>query len=222
MTTEQDLSTNNAVPVIAILRGVRPDEVVDIATALYEAGIRSIEVPLNSPSPLESISRLSKAFGVTAGSSKCVVGAGTVLTPADVDAVHQNGGGLIVTPNTEPAVIERAVALKLDVVPGFATPSEAFRALQAGARSLKLFPASTYGPVHIKALRDVLPKGIKLFAVGGVGAANLTPWLEAGIDGIGVGGELFRPGYTSDDVSKRATALVSAWRAATAARTAKP
>jgi len=209
--------TNESVPVIAILRGVRPEEVVAIATALYDAGIRSIEVPLNSPSPLESISRLSKAF-----SDKCVVGAGTVLTPADVSAVHANGGGLIVTPNTDPAVIESAVALKMDVVPGFATPSEAFRALQAGARSLKLFPASTYGPVHIKALRDVLPKGIKLFAVGGVGASNLTPWLEAGIDGIGVGGELFRPGYTPEEVSKRAHALVNAWRTATAARNAKP
>jgi len=196
---------------------VRPDEVLNIATALYDAGIRSIEVPLNSPSPLESISRLSQAF-----TNKCVIGAGTVLTAADVDAVHQSGGGLIVTPNTEPTVIERAVALKMDVVPGFATPSEAFRALQAGARSLKLFPASTYGPVHVKALRDVLPKGIKLFAVGGVGSSNLKPWLDAGIDGIGVGGELYRVGYTPEEVSKRASALVAAWRAATAARNAKP
>jgi 2-dehydro-3-deoxyphosphogalactonate aldolase len=214
MTTDSSLQS---VPVIAILRGVQPDEVIAIATALFDAGVRSIEVPLNSPSPLESISRLSKAFG-----DKCAIGAGTVLTPADVEAVKQSGGKLIVTPNTDPAVIERAVALHLDVVPGFATPSEAFRALQAGARSLKLFPASTFGPGHIKALRDVLPKGIKLFAVGGVGASNLTPWLDAGIDGIGVGGELYRPGYTPDEVSKRAAALVTAWRSATAARNTKP
>jgi 2-dehydro-3-deoxyphosphogalactonate aldolase len=213
---------SDPVPVIAILRGVRPDEVIAVASALVDAGIRSIEVPLNSPSPLESISRLSKAFADHGTGDPCLIGAGTVLTPADVDAVAQSGGKLIVTPNTDPAVIERAVALKLDVVPGFATPSEAFRALQAGARSLKLFPASTFGPVHIKALRDVLPKGIKLFAVGGVGALNLTPWLEAGIDGIGVGGELFRPGYTPEEVSKRAAALVQAWRTAAAARNAKP
>jgi len=208
--------TTQSVPVIAILRGVQPDEVLDIAMALHDAGICSIEVPLNSPSPLDSISRLAKALD-----GRCIIGAGTVLTPADVEAVYQSGGKLIVTPNTDPAVIERAVALQLDVVPGFATPSEAFRALQAGARSLKLFPASTYGPGHIKALRDVLPKDIKLFAVGGVGAANLGPWLEAGIDGIGVGGELFRPGYTAGEVSKRAEALVAAWRAAAVARNAK-
>jgi 2-dehydro-3-deoxyphosphogalactonate aldolase len=205
------------VPVIAILRGVQPVDVVNIGTALYDAGIRSIEVPLNSPEPFESITRLSKAFG-----SKCLVGAGTVLNADDVDKVRQSGGGLIVTPNTDPAVIERAVALNLDVVPGFATPSEAFRALQAGARTLKLFPASTYGPSHVKAIRDVLPKTIKVFAVGGVGAANLTPWLEAGIDGIGVGGELYRPSYTSEEISRRAIALVAAWQAATAARNAKP
>jgi len=208
--------TTQSVPVIAILRGVRPDEVLDIAMALHDAGIHSIEVPLNSPSPLDSISRLAKSLD-----GRCVIGAGTVLTPADVEAVYQSGGKLIVTPNTDPAVIERAVALQLDVVPGFATPSEAFRALQAGARSLKLFPASTYGPGHIKALRDVLPKDVKLFAVGGVGAANLDPWLEAGIDGIGVGGELFRPGYTPGEVSKRAEALVTAWRNAAVARNAK-
>ena len=204
-------------PIVAILRGVRPDEVVDIASALYDSGIRNIEVPLNSPDPLNSIARLAAAFG-----DRCLCGAGTVLKPADVEAVHASGGRLIVTPNTDPAVIECAVALKLTVVPGFATPTEAFRALQAGARALKLFPASTYGPVHLKALRDVLPKGLQVLAVGGVGAANLTPWIEAGIDGIGVGGELFRPGYSPADVAKRAAALVAAWQAAAAARNAKP
>jgi 2-dehydro-3-deoxyphosphogalactonate aldolase len=205
------------VPIIAILRGVRPEEVVDVASALFDSGIQTIEVPLNSPDPLRSIKLLAGALG-----DRCVCGAGTVLSPADVEAVHANGGRLIVTPNTNPAVIEHAVALKLTVVPGFATPTEAFRAVQAGARTLKLFPASTYGPVHLKAMRDVLPKDLQIFAVGGVGAGNLTPWIEAGIDGIGVGGELYRPGHTPEDVARRAATLVAAWRAATAARNAKP
>lgn len=204
-------------PIIAILRGVHPDEVVDIAAALYDSGIRNIEVPLNSPDPFNSIARLAAAFG-----DRCLCGAGTVLNTVDVEAVHASGGRLVVTPNTDPVVIERAVALKLTVVPGFATPTEAFRGLQAGARALKLFPASTYGPVHLKALRDVLPKSLQVFAVGGVGAANLTPWIEAGIDGIGVGGELYRPGYSPADAASRATTLVAAWQAATAARKARP
>jgi 2-dehydro-3-deoxyphosphogalactonate aldolase len=201
---------DNVLPLVAILRGIRPDEVLDVATALCDAGIGAIEVPLNSPNPLESISRLSDAFG-----DRCLCGAGTVLRVADVEAVCAAGGRLIVTPNTVPAVIARAVALHLVVIPGFATPSEAFVALDAGARMLKLFPAGTYGPGHLKAVRDVLPSDIKVFAVGGVGAANLTPWLEAGAAGAGVGGEIYRAGHTPDAVYRRAEALVAAWRSAT-------
>jgi 2-dehydro-3-deoxyphosphogalactonate aldolase len=193
---------------VAILRGVKPDEVVAIAGALVESGIRAIEVPLNSPEPLESIRRLCEAYGDVA-----LCGAGTVLTPQAVDDVAAAGGKLIVTPNTDPDVIARAVALGLTVMPGFATPSEAFAAVKAGARALKLFPAGTFGPGHIKAVKDVLPKDILVYAVGGVGAANLEPWLAAGVAGVGVGGELYRPGYTPEQVGERATALVAAWTA---------
>jgi len=205
-----EASTPRPPPIVAILRGVTPDEVVAIARALVEAGVRAIEVPLNSPEPLESIRRLCEAYGDVA-----LCGAGTVLTPKAVDEVAAAGGKLIVTPNTDPDVIARAVALGLTVMPGFATPSEAFAAVKAGARALKLFPAGTFGPGHIKAVRDVLPKDILVYAVGGVGAANLEPWLAAGVAGIGVGGELYRPGYTAEEVGQRAAALVAAWTAQT-------
>jgi 2-dehydro-3-deoxyphosphogalactonate aldolase len=195
-------------PIVAILRGVKPDEIVDIAAALVDAGIRAIEVPLNSPYPLESIQRLCEAFG-----DKALCGAGTVLTPQAVDDVAAAGGKLIVTPNTDPEVIARAVALGLTVMPGFATPSEAFAAVKAGAKALKLYPAGSFGPGHIKAVKDVLPKHVLVYAVGGVGAANLEPWRAAGAAGIGVGGELYRPGYTAQEVGQRAAALVAAWNA---------
>lgn len=197
-------------PIVAILRGVKPDEVVAIAGALVEAGVKAIEVPLNSRDPLESIRRLCAAYGDIA-----LCGAGTVLTPQAVDDVTAVGGKLIVTPNTDPEVIARAVALGLTVMPGFATPSEAFAAVKAGAKALKLFPAGTFGPGHIKAVRDVLPKDVLVYAVGGVGSANLAPWLEAGVAGVGVGGELYRPGYTPQEVGQRAAALVAAWNAQT-------
>ncbi|WP_425997517.1 2-dehydro-3-deoxy-6-phosphogalactonate aldolase [Caulobacter sp. DWR1-3-2b1] len=195
-------------PIVAILRGVKPDEVVAIAGALVEAGVRAIEVPLNSPDPLESIKRLCAAYGHVA-----LCGAGTVLTPKAVDDVAGVGGKLIVTPNTDPEVIARAVTLGLTVMPGFATPSEAFAAVKAGARALKLFPAGTFGPSHIKAVRDVLPKDVLVYAVGGVGAANIEPWRAAGVAGIGVGGELYRPGYSAQEVGQKAAALVAAWNA---------
>ena len=198
-------------PIVAILRGVKPDEVVAIAKALVEAGIRAIEVPLNSPDPLESIRRLCDAYGEVA-----LCGAGTVLSPQAVDDVAAAGGKLIVTPNTDPAVIARADELGLTAMPGFATPSEALAAVKAGARALKLYPASSFGPGHIKAVKDVLPTDILVYAVGGVGAANLKPWIEAGVSGIGVGGELYRPGYTAQQVSERAKALVAAWAEQTA------
>ena len=196
-------------PLVAILRGIRPEEVLDVAAALHEAGIGAIEVPLNSPAPLDSVARLAAKFG-----DRCLCGAGTVLRPSDVDAVHAAGGRLIVTPNTVPAVIERAVALGLTVMPGFATATEAFAALGAGAGMLKLFPAASYGPGHLKALREVLPAAVAVFAVGGVGAANLAPWRQAGCAGLGVGGDLYRAGHPAREVHRRALALVAAWRAA--------
>ncbi|MGH8298752.1 MAG: 2-dehydro-3-deoxy-6-phosphogalactonate aldolase [Steroidobacteraceae bacterium] len=195
-------------PLVAILRGIRPEQVLEVGAALHEAGIGAIEVPLNSPSPLASVSRLAATFG-----DRCLCGAGTVLSPADVDAVHAAGGRLIVTPNTVPAVIERALALGLLVMPGFATASEAFAALGAGAGLLKLFPAVSYGPGHLQALRDVLPADVAVFAVGGVGASNLAPWRQAGCAGLGVGGDLYRAGHPAGEVHRRALALVAAWRA---------
>lgn len=201
-------STNDLPALIAILRGIRPDEILDVAGALVDSGIRGIEVPLNSPEPLLSIRRLSQRYG-----DQCLCGAGTVLKPAQVDAVADAGGKLIVTPNINPAVISRSVELGLQVVPGFATATEAFTALDAGATALKLFPAATYGIQHLKALRAVLPP-IKILAVGGVGARTLPEWLEAGIDGVGFASDIYAPGRAAADVGARAAAIVSAWRQA--------
>lgn len=195
-------------PLIAILRGIRPDEILEVAKALVDAGIRGIEVPLNSPDPLVSIKRLTERYG-----NECLCGAGTVLKPAQVDAVAEAGGKLIVTPNIDRAVIARSVELGLKAVPGFATATEAFTAIDAGATALKLFPATTYGVQHVKALRAVLP-GTKVFAVGGVGARNLAEWAEAGIDGIGFGTDIYAPGRTAAEVGTRATAIVRAWQQA--------
>lgn len=196
-------------PLIAILRGIRPEEILDVAAALVASGVGGIEVPLNSPEPLDSIRRLAERYG-----DQCLCGAGTVLNPAQVDAVANAGGKLIVTPNINPAVISRGVALGLQVVPGFATATEAFAALDAGATALKLFPASTYGVQHLKALRAVLPATVKVFAVGGVGARNLAEWTEAGIDGIGFASDIYAPGRSAADVGSRAAAIVTTWQQA--------
>jgi 2-dehydro-3-deoxyphosphogalactonate aldolase len=195
-------------PIVAILRGIRPEEVLEVGAALREAAIGAIEVPLNSPSPLESISRLAVNFG-----DRCLCGAGTVLSVADVDAVHAAGGRLIVTPNTAPPVIARAVSLGLCVMPGFATATEAFTAISAGAGLLKLFPAASYGPAHVQALREVLPADVAVFAVGGVGASNAATWRQAGCAGVGVGSDLYRAGHPAGEVHRRALTLVAAWRA---------
>ena len=196
-------------PLIAILRGVTPDDVVDIGRALIENGIRSIEVPLNSPQALESIRRLSQTFG-----SGCLCGAGTVLDTTQVDEVFAAGGSLIVSPNTDARVIRRALSLGLTVMPGFATATEAFTAIEAGATSLKLFPAATYGTSHLQALRAVLPRHVRVHAVGGVGSHNLAEWVRAGVDGFGIGTSLFRPGQSAGEVARAAAALVSAFQAA--------
>ncbi|OYQ31496.1 2-dehydro-3-deoxy-6-phosphogalactonate aldolase [Niveispirillum lacus] len=195
-------------PLVAILRGVTPATVVAIGQSLYDAGFRAIEVPLNSPDPLDSIARLSSHFGDT-----CLTGAGTVLSSDAVDAVAGAGGKLVVTPNSDPSVIARAVALGLLPMPGFATATEAFAAIKAGARHLKLFPAATYGHGHIKALSAVIPATVKLYAVGGVGADNLHIWRAAGVAGIGVGSEIFKPGFSAAEVGDRARQIISAWRA---------
>lgn len=192
-------------PVVAIVRGIRPDEALDHAAALFEAGVRGIEVPLNSPDPIESIRRLSRAFG-----DRMVTGAGTVLNAARVDEVAEAGGRIIVSPNTSGEVIRRAVALKLDPAPGFATATEAFLAIEAGARHLKLFPAATYGPGHLKQLKAVLPPEAVVWAVGGVGAEDLAAWWSAGARAFGLGGELYRAGQDVAETAAKARKVVAA------------
>lgn len=197
-------------PLIAILRGVRPAEVCDHAQALAEAGFDAIEVPLNSPDWQRSVQQLVARFGDAA-----LVGAGTVLREADVDALVAAAGRLVVTPNTRPAVIAHAVRLGLWVAAGFATASEAFEALDAGAQALKLFPATTYGPGHVKALRAVLP-AVPVFAVGGITPANLGEYLRAGCTGAGLGSDLYQPGQDAARTAAQARSFVAAYRDATA------
>ncbi|MDQ7733065.1 2-dehydro-3-deoxy-6-phosphogalactonate aldolase [Halomonas sp. SpR1] len=195
-------------PLIGILRGVAPDEVVDIAKAVLDAGITQIEVPLNSPNPLESIHRLVEAFG-----ERALIGAGTVLSPAQVREVHAAGGRLIVSPNCRTAVIEETHRLGMASWPGIVTPSEAFDALDAGATGLKLFPAVQVGLEGMQAVRSVLPTGTLLYAVGGVGVDNFAAWRAAGVDGAGLGSALYKPGQSAYQVGQQAQALVEAWLA---------
>ncbi len=194
-------------PLVAILRGVRPEEVLEITEALHAAGVRVLEVPLNSPEPLESLSRL-RAFG-----RRVVYGAGTVLRPGAVDAVAQAGGRIVVSPNTDCGVIRRAIERGLSPMPGFASATEAFCAIEAGAKYLKLFPASTYGIAHLKALKAVLPPEAVVQPVGGVTPEDMADWWAAGARGFGLGSELYRPGYTADEVHTRAIKAVAALRA---------
>jgi 2-dehydro-3-deoxyphosphogalactonate aldolase len=193
-----------ACPVVAILRGVRPDEIEPVAEALHSAGLRAVEVPLNSPQPLESLERLAASFA-----NRLAFGAGTVLQADDVDDVASRGGTIIVAPNTSAAVIRRAVELGLDPAPGFATATEAFLAIESGARHLKLFPASTYGPGHLRQLAAVLPATATVWAVGGVGAADLEAWWSAGARGFGVGSEIYRPGQTAEVTFEKAKRFVA-------------
>jgi 2-dehydro-3-deoxyphosphogalactonate aldolase len=196
--------------IIAILRGVQPEMVLEIGAALLDCGIRIIEVPLNSPQPLLSIERLASRFG-----GQALIGAGTVLSPEQVHDVAAAGGRLIVSPNMDRAVVERTLQQGLESLPGVMTATEAFSALAAGARHLKLFPASSVGPAHVRALRDVLPGDVRIWAVGGAGAANLRDWVAAGAAGVGVGGALFTPGTSTATLTQRARELVSAWMQAT-------
>lgn len=209
MTTAKLENWFERMPVVAILRGVRPEEVVDIGEALYHAGIGVMEVPLNSPEPLLSIERLRAAM-----SNQCVVGAGTVVTQEDLAGVAQAGGEIAVSPNIDTGIIQRSIELGLTPMPGWATATDAFVAYQAGARYLKLFPAATYGPGHVKALIAVLPKDTRLLAVGGVGANVASEWLQAGIAGFGIGTEIYTPGSTASEVFERASQVVAAIREA--------
>jgi 2-dehydro-3-deoxyphosphogalactonate aldolase len=197
-----------ALPLVAILRGIRPDEVEAAGDALVESGFRLIEVPLNSPDPLVSIERLARRLGDAA-----IVGAGTVLTPAHVAQVQDAGGAMIVSPNTDLAVIGETAARGMVSLPGYFTPSEAFAALAAGATGLKLFPAEAASPAVVKAQRAVLPKDVPLLVVGGIAPGNMTPWHEAGADGFGLGSALYKVGLSATEIGANARAFAQGWSA---------
>ncbi|MFN3879062.1 MAG: 2-dehydro-3-deoxy-6-phosphogalactonate aldolase [Brevundimonas sp.] len=199
----------DALPLIAILRGLTPDEAVDVGEAIVAAGFRCLEVPLNSPEPLESIRRLRQALD-----GRALVGAGTVLNVAAAREVAAAGGQLIISPNTDTDVIRETKTLGLLSLPGFFTPSEAFAALDAGADALKLFPAEIAGPKGLKAVRAVLPAATRVYPVGGVDPDSMAAWLSAGASGFGIGSAVFKPGQTADQVGRQAKAFVQAWRAA--------
>ncbi|MCW3836472.1 2-dehydro-3-deoxy-6-phosphogalactonate aldolase [Sphingomonas canadensis] len=192
-------------PLVAILRGIAPDEAVAVGDAIAAAGITLVEVPLNSPDPLESIARLARAL-----EGHALVGAGTVLDTAQVGAVAAAGGRMIVSPNTDPAVIAASASLGLASIPGFFTPSEAFAAIAAGATALKLFPAEGASPGVLKAIRAVLPPGMRVLAVGGITPEGMAPWRAAGASGFGVGTALYAPGRSPADCATRAAAFVTA------------
>lgn len=194
-------------PLIAILRGITPDEAVPVGLALAEAGFRIIEVPLNSPQPLRSIELLARELG-----TRCLIGAGTVMSAAQVDAVAQAGGRLIVMPHGDAAVIRAAKSHGLYCAPGIATPSEGFAALAAGADALKLFPAELLTPAVLKALRAVFAPEVLFVPVGGITPQHLAAYAAAGANGFGLGSALYKPGTPAQQVAANAQAFASAWR----------
>jgi len=197
-----------AMPLVAILRGVAPEAAVETAQRLVDAGITIVEVPLNSPDPYRSIEAIADAVG-----GQALVGAGTVLTPEQVTRVSGAGGRLIVMPHSDPSVIGAAVQQGIPVIPGVATPTEAFAALADGASALKLFPGELIGPKIVKALMAVLPAGTKVIPTGGVDTANIAAYWDVGVAGLGVGGALYKPGDSPDQTEVKARVFVSAMRA---------
>ena len=195
-------------PLVAILRGIRPDEAVAIGEALLQAGIRTLEVPLNSPAPLKSIELLAARFG-----ARAMVGAGTVLSEAAARDVASAGGRLIVMPHADPVVIRAAKAAGCVCLPGVATVSEAFAALAAGADALKLFPAEQLSPEVLKAWRAVLPAACRLFPVGGITPGRMAAYVKAGATGFGIGSALYKPGKSAEEVARDAVAFVAQWAA---------
>lgn len=196
----------DALPLIAILRGLKPDEAVEVSEAIVAAGFRCLEVPLNSPEPLDSIRRLRQALD-----GRALVGAGTVLNVAAAHEVADAGGQLIISPNTNVDVIRETKTLGLLSLPGFFTPSEAFAALDAGADALKLFPAEIAGPKGLKAVRAVLPAATRVYPVGGVDPDSMAAWRSAGASGFGIGSAVFKPGQSAEQVGRQAEAFVAHW-----------
>jgi 2-dehydro-3-deoxyphosphogalactonate aldolase len=206
MTLEEALAESG---IVAIVRGVKPGEILAVAEALYSAGVRVIEIPLNSPDPYDSISLLSAEY-----TGRVMCGGGTLLTRAHVEKVCAAGGRLAVAPNTDSAVIRRAVSLRMTPFPGFGTATEAFLAIECGAQFLKLFPASTYGAAHLKALKAVLPPEVVVAPVGGIGPDDLAEWRGAGAGCFGIGSDIYKPGMAPEEIHRRAVALVKADKAA--------
>ncbi|MBH1997528.1 MAG: 2-dehydro-3-deoxy-6-phosphogalactonate aldolase [Sphingomonadaceae bacterium] len=194
-------------PLVAILRGVRPDEVEAIGDALVHAGFTLIEVPMNSPDPLDSIARLARRFA-----GRALVGAGTVLTVEQVIEVRAAGGQLVISPNSDIAVIAATAKTGMISMPGYFTPTEGFAAIAAGASALKLFPAEAATPAVLKAQRAVLPKDLPLLVVGGISPDNMTPWRDAGANGFGLGSSLYKVGATAGEVGQAARAFIQAWQ----------
>jgi len=194
--------------IIAILRGITPDEALEVAAVLIDAGVTKIEVPLNSPDPISSIARMQKQFG-----EEALIGAGTVISVSQVAQVAATGARLIVSPNNDPSVIRATKAANMQSFPGIMTPTEVFSALASGADGLKLFPGEVIGPAGLKAMRAVIPQEVPLFAVGGVSAQNMGDWIRSGAAGFGIGSSIYKPGDSTTVIARKAREIVDAWDA---------
>lgn len=198
-------------PLVAILRGLEPERAVDVARAIFDAGISMIEVPMNSPQPLRSIAAIVNEFG-----NRALIGAGTVLDVETVDALADIGARLVVSPNCNPAVIRRAAEQGMVAMPGVLTPTDMFAALEAGATGLKIFPAELFSPAGVKAVRAVLPQDCPIFLVGGINAENMTTFLMARATGFGLGSALFKPGKPIEDIARDAAQAVAGFKKSSA------